>query len=208
MVEAADLTDRTYGELAVLKRDGAHEKSRHARWLCTCSCGNLVKVLAYSLISGNTKSCGCLRGGKPTHGQSDTPEYRVWCRLGRKGAKEPVCEAWGSSFPKFLADIGKRPTPKHNFIRLDPNKGFTKENCEWSLSRTSRKTAPDPVLNKKYRVGHLTLTLYRWSEVVGIHPKTLLARLNNGWTTRRTMETTLYGRRKAIRKNKKPFKDC
>lgn len=30
-------------------------------WKCKCDCGNLVEVASNSLISGGTKSCGCLK---------------------------------------------------------------------------------------------------------------------------------------------------
>lgn len=34
-------------------------------WRCLCDCGNEVTVSLSSLISGNTKSCGCLHKSKP-----------------------------------------------------------------------------------------------------------------------------------------------
>jgi hypothetical protein len=33
---------------------------RHARWLCLCDCGQFTVVLKVNLLSGDTKSCGCL----------------------------------------------------------------------------------------------------------------------------------------------------
>jgi hypothetical protein len=30
-------------------------------WLCKCNCGNYVKIITSHLISGHTRSCGCLR---------------------------------------------------------------------------------------------------------------------------------------------------
>lgn len=35
-------------------------KNNHAAWLCLCDCGNIKNVRSHSLLSGNTKSCGCL----------------------------------------------------------------------------------------------------------------------------------------------------
>lgn len=37
------------------------DKSRSAVWLCKCDCGNEVQVKGSCLISGHTKSCGCLQ---------------------------------------------------------------------------------------------------------------------------------------------------
>ena len=61
-----DLTGLTFGKLTVLKQaeDRIAKNGDHvARWLCQCSCPNetLVIVDGYSLESGKTKSCGCLR---------------------------------------------------------------------------------------------------------------------------------------------------
>lgn len=33
-------------------------------WKCQCHCGNFFIVDGYSLRSGHTKSCGCLKGNK------------------------------------------------------------------------------------------------------------------------------------------------
>jgi hypothetical protein len=58
-----DLTGRHFGQLTVLKRDYETEKqhSGNTYWLCECKCGKQVSVVRNSLISGKTKSCGCLR---------------------------------------------------------------------------------------------------------------------------------------------------
>ena len=37
------------------------EKSGNLLFTCKCECGNTVHVTGINLLSGNTKSCGCLR---------------------------------------------------------------------------------------------------------------------------------------------------
>ena len=56
---AKDLTEQRFGRLVVLKR--VANRGQKVRWLCQCDCGNQVVVDSSSLLSGNTKSCGCLR---------------------------------------------------------------------------------------------------------------------------------------------------
>ena len=56
---AKDLTGEKFGHLTVIKR--APNKGKEVAWECKCDCGNSVIVRAYSLLSGNTKSCGCVR---------------------------------------------------------------------------------------------------------------------------------------------------
>ena len=54
-----DLTGRRFGMLTVLeyagKRGGAH------RWRCRCDCGQETVVRHAFLVSGHTRSCGCLQ---------------------------------------------------------------------------------------------------------------------------------------------------
>lgn len=58
MQQANDLTGKRFGRLNVIKRNGT--KSNFAAWLCKCDCGNTTVVIGRNLITGNTKSCGCL----------------------------------------------------------------------------------------------------------------------------------------------------
>lgn len=56
---AKDLRGQKFGRLTVIKR--TPNKGKQVAWECQCDCGNSVIVRAYSLLSGNTKSCGCVR---------------------------------------------------------------------------------------------------------------------------------------------------
>lgn len=57
---AQDLSGQKFGRLTVLyPTEGQNGKGMH--WHCKCECGNEIDVIAGSLTSGNTKSCGCLK---------------------------------------------------------------------------------------------------------------------------------------------------
>ncbi len=59
-----DLTGRTFGRLIVLEQGDAYVsptgRSRSARWLCRCTCGQLKLIMTSNLKYGRTNSCGCL----------------------------------------------------------------------------------------------------------------------------------------------------
>jgi hypothetical protein len=59
-----DMTGRVFGHLTVVKMVPEKHKSGQAAWLCQCKCGQETVVTGWGLRSGDTASCGCLRGGR------------------------------------------------------------------------------------------------------------------------------------------------
>jgi hypothetical protein len=49
-----------YGRLVVIEELDEYDSSKHRKMLCKCDCGNIIKVAATSLTTGNTQSCGCI----------------------------------------------------------------------------------------------------------------------------------------------------
>lgn len=142
----------------------SHVCNRHTYFVCNCECGNTIAVRKSSLLSGNTKSCGCL---KPKHGYHQSPTWITWrcmlrrCtykkdkdyhRYGGKGIK--VIKRW-FIFTNFLADMGERPEGK-TLDRKRNDKNYCKSNCRWATpyeqthNRGVKSTTLDswkPVLN-------------------------------------------------------------
>lgn len=61
-----DLTGQRFGRLLVIERVDRSKLNyvlpgRQLYWLCKCDCGEELVVASSSLLSGKTKSCGCLR---------------------------------------------------------------------------------------------------------------------------------------------------
>ena len=54
-----DITNKVYGRLTVISYAG--NKDGISLWNCKCQCGNTCIVPYQKLVSGNTKSCGCLK---------------------------------------------------------------------------------------------------------------------------------------------------
>jgi hypothetical protein len=58
-----DLTGETFGRLTVIRqytRIAVDEKRTESIWLCQCECGAEHIVRMKNLVSGGTRSCGCL----------------------------------------------------------------------------------------------------------------------------------------------------
>ena len=55
-----DLTGQRFGKLtAIFGYQKEHNEDYW--WHCKCDCGNIVDVRGYSLVHGDTKSCGCIK---------------------------------------------------------------------------------------------------------------------------------------------------
>ena len=63
MAKGKDLLDQRFGRLVVIDAGEAPEFTAYTGryWLCRCDCGKEVNVRSSSLLSGNTRSCGCLK---------------------------------------------------------------------------------------------------------------------------------------------------
>jgi hypothetical protein len=63
------MTGKRFGKLKVLRAveatRGGPSTNRGVRWLCRCDCGGESVAYGFNLRSGNTTSCGCLRGHRP-----------------------------------------------------------------------------------------------------------------------------------------------
>lgn len=57
------LVGKRFGRLTVLRFDDEKlpNSGRNSWWICQCDCGNIVSVRDCKLVTGYTKSCGCLQ---------------------------------------------------------------------------------------------------------------------------------------------------
>ena len=148
--KSQDLTGLPFGYYTAIRQDGCNSKGE-PYWLCRCRCGNERRVGVYDLLSGHTKSCGCLSRERAcdrctTHGCCYKPWYGVYHGMMRrcghsKGASErvlrdyrdrgiTVCELWQKSpqdFGDWLLAHGWRKGLQID--RIDNDQGYSPENC-------------------------------------------------------------------------------
>lgn len=189
-----------FGHLKVIRPLGRAE-SGYYLWLCLCSCGNQVTVIAPNVIKGNTKSCGCLRDSFHANRTATkvrwTPEYRSWRSMLRRcyhpsasqygyygGRGIQVCERWKKDFQAFLSDMGLKPSPTHTIERLDVNEHYRPGNCRWAdrfeQARNKRTT-------RRLTLNGETLTIQQWAERLGVRTGTLSSRHQKGWSDERIL---------------------
>lgn len=169
-------------------------------YVCLCDCGNTATVTKSHLVFDTkqpTRSCGCIQSEVcasklRTHGMSKLPEYKVWKGMKNRcfNKNEPhyedyggrgitVCERWRDSFPDFLADMGPRPSNRHELDRHPNNDGnYEPGNCRWAIRKQQARNRRS---NRFVTIGGVAKTLAEWSELSGLSIGTISRRVELGW---------------------------
>jgi hypothetical protein len=116
--------------------------------------------------------------------RTSNPKCAVYVHYGRRGIR--VCAAWRRSFSTFLAAVGRRPTAKHTIERIDNNKGYEPGNVRWATrtEQTRNRRVTLFVTTKGERI-----TLREFADRNNWKYSTLIARLQRGWSVRRSVNT-------------------
>ena len=111
-------------------------------------------------------------------GDKSYPDY------GGRGIK--VCERWLQSVENFVADIGRKPSPKHELDRKDNDKGYHLENCHWT---TRTENARNKRSNRWVDFQGQRMVMAAAIELSGVSMATVYKRLENGWSEREALTT-------------------
>lgn len=194
-----DLTGRRFHFLTVVKRAGSMRG--RAAWLIRCDCGRERVMTAPNILSGTSKSCGCMSRtliarARTIHGMCGTRTYGVWrginkrcyepsfigwARYGGRGIS--VCDEWRESFSAFLRDMGEAPDGLQ-IDRIDNDGNYCKTNCRWVAPKVNANNRHN---NRQITWRGKTKTLVSWARLTGIREETISGRLARGWSLKRAL---------------------
>jgi hypothetical protein len=196
---------------------------------CTPGGAPLVDDCAWCLLSKKSSGAEVRRydhHGHFANGRSSS-SYKVWesmqdrCfneqhvayhRYGGRGIL--VCARWQrpGGFEHFFADLGARPEGL-SIDRIDNDAGYdcgkcedchargvTKTNCKWASSKAQARNKSS---NRYIEVNGERLILADWARKLGVHRRTLDARLSAGWSDERTVLTPPAPRSRLVEANGK-----
>lgn len=194
-VDVSDYIGNRYGNLIVIGRDSLVSHKNANRWLFLCDCGTQFSAVPSRVLSGHTKSCGCLKATRTmTHGCNGDEFYPTWWGMMRRcynksahnfqrygGRGIDVCAEWHD--PKvFIAWARKTAGHKQKGLTLDRKNnslGYSPENCCWA---TYKQQARNRRSNRILSIGGVEKPFSEWCEHYGIDPAVVRERIKLGWS--------------------------
>lgn len=198
------MVGKVFGRLTCIGVDEERTDRKHTYVRCQCTCGNIKTVYRSNLTNGTVRSCGCLLAeirkdgkGKPVYHKY--PEYPAWLRIrnrcvnpryfsyrlyGGRGIR--IHQTWLKSFANFYADVGPRPSPRHQLARKDTDGPYAPGNCLWVLGTQRVREQSNSRLITHNGV---TQSLSWWSLQSGISRRCITDRLEAGWSTHDALTT-------------------
>jgi hypothetical protein len=111
--DCVDLLRQSFGEWLVLTHAGARGGDTY--WLCRCSCGAEKTIKRASLVTGRSKSCGCLR---PKGAQWTADQHRAAKRKWKAAnpeARRRDIQLWRERHPDRARESSRRTNYRTKF---------------------------------------------------------------------------------------------
>lgn len=204
------------GRLTVLSESTEKSGRKNPRRvICKCECGKAKSVILRSIVTGTTRSCGCLIAEKiktlrKTHGMSKSKIFHVWYGMKKRinnpkdknyknygGRGIGMDEKW-RTFEGFMDDMGSGYKEGLSLERIDNNGWYCKENCKWIPLVEQAANRRD---TRRIIFNGLTKPLRHWAHTYGINEETLRSRLEAGIPFEQAIKMKLYAKRRKVKTN-------
>lgn len=117
MAAKIDLTGMRFGRLVVISGGGSNKEGR-ALWVCNCDCGSEKLALGKTLLSGKTRSCGCL------HRESSM-----------------------RNIPKTTKPLSSERTTRSGYIEIKTERGYVRKHIHVMECHLGRRLTKDEVVH-------------------------------------------------------------
>ena len=198
-----DLSNQRFGKLVALNVDKKENDKTY--WMCKCDCGKKCSVLTSRLISGHTKSCGCLNNEligelNKTHSKSKTRIYKIYqgmkARCYRKTAPNYdnyggrgiiICQEWLNDFMNFYNwAMENGYSDDLSIDRINNDGNYCPENCRWT---NAEEQANNRRTSRYVSVDGETITVAMFAKKYGIKSQIFITRrLDKGYDYKKIIE--------------------
>jgi len=157
MPNMVDLTGKKFGRL-VVKIPMLQRKAGQVVWECHCTCPQktIVKIMSRNLVTGRTKSCGCLQrevvsNVMRTHGLTNDRMYKKWEDIKSRcfNKNNPRYTEYGGrgitlhtpwlldpvAFVEYVKALPGSDNPILSLDRIDNNKDYEPGNLQWATAK-------------------------------------------------------------------------
>lgn len=211
MSASISVIGKKYNRLTVI---GEYSNGRRVIRHCLCDCGNKTDVVLDKLVSGHTKSCGCLNHEKRKttplkHGESKTRLWRIYAKMLRRCyvPKEPaykyygalgvrICDEWLNDRSKFF-DWAKKNGYQDDLTidRINVYGDYSPDNCRWATAQEQTRNKRN---NRYFNCFGKEQVLSDWAREYDINIATLRHRLEKGWSMEKSLTTPIQTNRRNL----------
>lgn len=189
--EPVNIAGHRFGNWQVISYAGK-DKHGNSQYNCQCDCGSIRAVQYANLISGTSKSCGCLNGlPRSKHRASNTRLYRIWSGMRYRCNNEScgsykdyggrgisVCDEWSNSFQAFQEwALSHGYQDDLSIDRIDVNGNYCPENCRWATYKEQANNKRNTIYCE---IDGIRKTISQLSEDTGISKQALYYRWKVG----------------------------
>ena len=192
-----------YGRLSIIKelepcRD---KKGRQYRILeCLCECGKKKEIRRNAVLTGKTKSCGCIHKEfisslNKKHGMRCHRLYPIYNDMIQRCYNEnnsqyknyggrgiTVCSDWKKNIESFIKDMFLTYHQGLQIDRINNNKKYCKANCCWSTPKENTN-------NRRCTIKYLGKDAMSASRELGFNHNEIRIRIKSGWAIKKAFTT-------------------